>query len=53
MPRNREIVLYYYPENTKSVTKRKAVMIQMGVRIIHVDPEQFSQKIGYSSNGGV
>lgn len=47
MTKSSETVLYYCPENIRYGTKRKAVFVQMGVRIKNIFPEQFSQKIGF------
>lgn len=43
----RESVLYYNPTPTENVRLIKGVLVQMGVRIRNVTPEQTGQKIGY------
>lgn len=50
---SKEMVLYYQPEkdklegnNTKSA-KLKSVLIQMGIRIKNLSPDQMNQTIGY------
>ncbi len=44
---NREMVLYYTPENTPNAAKLKGVLVRMGVRIKNISPEQTGQTIGY------
>ncbi|MDW2797021.1 DUF3783 domain-containing protein [Clostridium boliviensis] len=49
----KEMVLYYCPEkesqkgNNTRVARLKAVLIQMGIRIKNISPDQTSQTIGY------
>ncbi|MFQ8689532.1 MAG: DUF3783 domain-containing protein [Blautia sp.] len=43
----RETVLYYTPKKNRHTNKLKAVLIQMGIRIRNVTPDQFGQKVGY------
>ncbi len=43
---NREMVLYYTPENTPDVAKLKGVLVRMGVRIKNITPDQTGQTVG-------
>lgn len=43
----KEMVLYYSPEPMPYVAKLKGVLVQMGVRIKNIRPEQVTQTIGY------
>lgn len=43
----KEIVLYYTPRQTPHVAKLKGVLVQMGVRIKNIQPEQVLQTVGY------
>lgn len=49
----RESVLYYNPDksqdggNTSKAAKLKGVLIQMGVRIRNITPDQVTQQVGY------
>ena len=50
MAGTRELVLYYNPgtpETKKHVTRLKGVLVQMGVRIRSVQPEQVGETVGY------
>ena len=50
---SKEMVLYYQPESMKNggnaskAAKLKGVLVQMGIRIKNISPEQADQKIGY------
>ena len=46
MAKSSETVLYYCPENIGHRAKRKAVFVQMGVRIRNILPEHFSRSVG-------
>ncbi|WP_124068336.1 DUF3783 domain-containing protein [Clostridium sp. E02] len=53
MAATKEMVLYYCPESEKQggnasrVSKIKAVLVQMGIRIKNLSPDQINQTIGY------
>lgn len=53
MAAKKEMVLYYCPESKKQggndsrVSKIKAVLVQMGIRIKNLKPDQINQTIGY------
>lgn len=42
-----EIVLYYAPGQMAHVAKMKGVLVQMGIRIKNIKPEQVVQTVGY------
>lgn len=43
----KETVLYYTPERTEKAAKVKGVLVQMGVRIKNISPEQVLEQVGY------
>jgi len=43
----KESVLYYVPAPAPHSARLKSVLVQMGVRIRNVRPEQVTQKVGY------
>ena len=43
----KETVLYYNPSPTDKVRLMKGVLVQMGVRIKNITPEQTGQTVGY------
>jgi hypothetical protein len=52
---NKEMVLYYQPEKDKTkgndtkTAKLKGVLIQMGIRIKNITPDQMNQTVGFLS----
>lgn len=43
----RETVLYYSPEKQAYAAKLKGVMVQLGIRIRNITPDQAGEKVGY------
>lgn len=43
----KETVLYYCPQGVRHKNQVKAVLVQMGVRIKNVEPDQVHQTVGY------
>lgn len=43
----KEIILYYNPKNPAYLNQMKGVLVQMGIRIKRVTPEQTGQTVGF------
>ena len=50
MPKYKEVVLYYYTREegyARRVRLLKSIMVQMGIRIKTIEPEQVLEQVGY------
>lgn len=47
MAGTKETVLYYSPNKDKKSARVKSVLIQMGIRIKNISPQQIHQSVGY------